>query len=66
MKYQGINYVEVNWITANVLFDRNVEILVITEFRTGNFDYTKVHKRTCYQYTFGNFKDTYYYVEEKI
>lgn len=42
--YQGVNYVEVNGTTAEDLYNRNIEILVVREFNTSCYDYLRVKK----------------------
>lgn len=63
--YRGVNFVEVNYTTAEVLYNKGVEILVIREFKTGCFDYSRVRKYICEPFIFGNFRDIYYYVAEE-
>lgn len=43
--YQGVNYVEVNGTTAEDLYNRNIEILVVREFNTSCYDYLRVKKK---------------------
>ena len=62
--YQGVNYVEVNGTTAEDLYNRNIEILVVRESNTSCYDYLRVKKHICEPFTFDNFRDIYYIAVE--